>query len=182
VAYNCLDKQIEGGRGGKVAYHWIGEPAGETRDLTYEELLAEVSRVANAFRRLGVRKGDRVGFIFGRFLYKARRKRRTIYPVTDKRVLAIVTLGPGVAAVDAAFLSPIPTVTPQVGADGTGNILFDIGSGNWGGQYGNTGMEFLGWTYTGALCFFDVPDAASIADLVNRRRNQSEPTAAGRAA
>ena len=66
MAYNCLDKQIEGGRGGKVAYHWIGEPAGETRDLTYEELLAEVSRVANAFRRLGVRKGDRVGFIFGR--------------------------------------------------------------------------------------------------------------------
>jgi acetyl-CoA synthetase len=65
VAFNCLDKQIERGRGGKVAYHWVGEPEGETRDLTYEELLAEVSRIANALRRLGVRKGDRVGIYMG---------------------------------------------------------------------------------------------------------------------
>jgi acetyl-CoA synthetase len=65
VAYNCLDKQVEAGRGGKVAYHWVGEPEGDTRDLTYDELLREVSRLANGLRSLGVRKGDRVGIYMG---------------------------------------------------------------------------------------------------------------------
>src|SRR6266511_71387 len=65
VAWNCLDKQVEAGRGGKIAYHWVGEPEGETRDLTYEELLREVSRLANGLRSLGVRKGDRIGIYMG---------------------------------------------------------------------------------------------------------------------
>src|SRR5215216_632420 len=65
VAYNCLDKQVEAGRGGKVAYHWVGEPENETRELTYEELLREVSRVANGLKSLGVDKGDRVGIYMG---------------------------------------------------------------------------------------------------------------------
>ncbi len=59
VAYNCLDRHVERGLGDKVAYHWIGEP-GDTRTLTYRDLLAEVSRAANALRELGVEKGDRV--------------------------------------------------------------------------------------------------------------------------
>src|SRR5437773_1406031 len=41
VAYECLDKQVERGLGDKVAYHWIGEP-GDTRTLTYSDLLREV--------------------------------------------------------------------------------------------------------------------------------------------
>jgi acetyl-CoA synthetase len=59
VAYECLDKQVEAGRGDKVAYHWIGEP-GETRTLTYADLLREVGKAANALKELGVEKGDRV--------------------------------------------------------------------------------------------------------------------------
>jgi acetyl-CoA synthetase len=65
VAYNCLDKHVEAGRGDTVAYHWVGEPEGEARDLTYAALLAQVCRVANALRRLGVAKGDRVGIYMG---------------------------------------------------------------------------------------------------------------------
>jgi len=59
VAYNCLDRHVEAGLGDKVAYHWIGEP-GETRTLTYADLLREVSQAANALKELGVEKGDRV--------------------------------------------------------------------------------------------------------------------------
>jgi acetyl-CoA synthetase len=59
VAYNCLDRHVEAGRGDKVAYHWEGEP-GDTRTITYAELLTEVSRTANALKELGVKKGDRV--------------------------------------------------------------------------------------------------------------------------
>ena len=60
VAYNCVDRHVEAGNGGRVAIHWEGEPVGESRSLTYSELLAEVSRAANALTDLGVVAGDRV--------------------------------------------------------------------------------------------------------------------------
>ena len=65
VAWNCLDRHVEAGRGDRVAYHWVGEPEGESADLTYAEMLREVSRLANALRKLGVSKGDRVGIYMG---------------------------------------------------------------------------------------------------------------------
>jgi acetyl-CoA synthetase len=65
VAWNCLDRHVEAGRGDRVGYHWVGEPAGESADLTYTEMLREVSRLANGLRKLGVAKGDRVGIYMG---------------------------------------------------------------------------------------------------------------------
>ncbi|GAA2998713.1 acetate--CoA ligase [Streptosporangium longisporum] len=60
IAYNCVDRHVEAGRGDKVAYHWEGEPEGDTRTITYADLLREVSKTANALQELGVGKGDRV--------------------------------------------------------------------------------------------------------------------------
>ena len=59
VSYNCLDRHVEAGRGDKVAFHWEGEP-GDTRTLTYAQLLTDVCRFANVLKGLGVRRGDRV--------------------------------------------------------------------------------------------------------------------------
>ncbi|MGA1404687.1 MAG: acetate--CoA ligase, partial [Ilumatobacteraceae bacterium] len=59
VSYNCLDRHVLAGRGSKVAFHWEGEP-GDTRTVTYAELLDETQRFANVLMSLGVRKGDRV--------------------------------------------------------------------------------------------------------------------------
>jgi acetyl-CoA synthetase len=59
VSYNCLDRHVDAGRGDKVAFHWEGEP-GDTRTITYAELLGEVCRFANVLRSLGVEEGDRV--------------------------------------------------------------------------------------------------------------------------
>jgi acetyl-CoA synthetase len=59
VAYNCLDRHVEAGLGERVAYHFEGEP-GDTRTITYAELLDEVGRCANALHSLGVERGDRV--------------------------------------------------------------------------------------------------------------------------
>ncbi len=56
---NCLDRHVAAGRGSRVAYHWEGEP-GDTRTITYAELLDEVSRFANVLKDLGVATGDRV--------------------------------------------------------------------------------------------------------------------------
>ncbi|HEX6128708.1 MAG TPA: acetate--CoA ligase [Candidatus Limnocylindria bacterium] len=59
VSVNCLDRHVNAGLGDRVAYYWEGEP-GDTRTVTYAELLDETCRMANALRELGVRKGDRV--------------------------------------------------------------------------------------------------------------------------
>ena len=59
MAYNCLDRHVEAGRGNKVAIHWEGEP-GDTRTITYDDLLQSVCQAANALTDLGVEAGDRV--------------------------------------------------------------------------------------------------------------------------
>jgi acetyl-CoA synthetase len=59
ASYNCVDRHVEAGRGDKVAIHFVGEP-GDTKDITYSDLLRDVQRAANALQDLGVTKGDRV--------------------------------------------------------------------------------------------------------------------------
>ena len=59
AAHNCLDRHVAAGRGDRVAIHFEGEP-GDTRTITYAELLDEVQRLANALKGLGVEVGDRV--------------------------------------------------------------------------------------------------------------------------
>ncbi len=59
VSYNCLDRHVLAGRGDKVAFHWEGEP-GDSRTVTYADLLDETQRFANVLKGLGVAKGDRV--------------------------------------------------------------------------------------------------------------------------
>ena len=48
AAVNCVDRHVDAGNGDKVALHWVGEPADDTRDITYADLLDEVCRAANA--------------------------------------------------------------------------------------------------------------------------------------
>jgi acetyl-CoA synthetase len=65
LSYNCLDRQIEAGRGDKTAIIWEGEPASagggpEVRKITYRELRDQVCRFANGLKKLGVKRGDRI--------------------------------------------------------------------------------------------------------------------------
>ncbi|MGH9286962.1 MAG: AMP-binding protein, partial [Acidimicrobiales bacterium] len=59
VSYNCLDRHVDAGNGSKVAYHWEGEP-GDSRTITYADLLGDVQRFANVLMGRGIGKGDRV--------------------------------------------------------------------------------------------------------------------------
>ncbi|MEV3939147.1 acetate--CoA ligase, partial [Glycomyces sp. NPDC049804] len=59
VAANCLDRHVDAGLGDRVAIHFEGEP-GDSRAVTYAELLDEVKRAANTLTDLGVGAGDRV--------------------------------------------------------------------------------------------------------------------------
>ena len=59
VSANCLDKNVDAGLGDKVALIFEAD-GGEVTKVTYKELLAKVSRIANGLKSLGVKKGDRV--------------------------------------------------------------------------------------------------------------------------
>ena len=59
VSYNCLDRHVIAGKGDKVAFQLEGEP-GDTRTITYSQMLDEVQKFANVLKGLGVNKGDRV--------------------------------------------------------------------------------------------------------------------------
>ncbi|HYB84027.1 MAG TPA: acetate--CoA ligase [archaeon] len=60
LSYNCLDRNIEKGRGSKPAILWENGEGLPRRALSYSELLTEVKRFAAALKASGVGKGDRV--------------------------------------------------------------------------------------------------------------------------
>jgi acetyl-CoA synthetase len=64
VCFNCVDRHVEAGKGSKVAYYWEGEP-GDTRAITYADLLRDVSRFANGLKSIGVTKGTPVAIYMG---------------------------------------------------------------------------------------------------------------------
>ena len=59
ITYNCIDRHIKNGNGKKIALVWEGEN-GDSRTYRYLELQQEVCKAANAFKSLGIKKGDLV--------------------------------------------------------------------------------------------------------------------------
>ena len=59
ISYNCLDRHVEAGNGNRVAIYFEGEP-GDSREITYAELTAQVKKAANVLTSLGIKAGDRV--------------------------------------------------------------------------------------------------------------------------
>mgnify|MGYP000964902707 CR=1 FL=1 len=140
VSWNCLDAHLTG-RGEQAAIIFEGE-AGDVRRLTYRELHAEVCRLANGLKSLGVRRGDRVviympmvpeaviamhacarigaihSVVFGGFSFQSIRDR-----VEDARAKLVITAdggrrGGGIvelkAAVDKALTDACPTIEKVV--------------------------------------------------------------------
>jgi len=60
LSYNCLDRHLGPETRNKTALLWEGEPAGEQKAITYEELHRDVCVFANALKNLGIKKGDRI--------------------------------------------------------------------------------------------------------------------------
>lgn len=59
AAYNCVDRHAYANPD-KVAIIYEADEEGESREITYGELLREVCRVANVLKSWGVKKGDAV--------------------------------------------------------------------------------------------------------------------------
>lgn len=95
--------------------------------------------------------------IFGRFIYKIIKKKRTYYAVTNKRVLILTKMfGRNVQVV---FIDTIPSINVSTRAGGIGSVRF--GTPNpWSPGYGNTGMDFFTSFYGGDVpAFYDIKDA-----------------------
>ena len=59
VSYNCLDRNVDAGKGDKVAIIFEADDGKVTR-VTYAQLLERTCRMANGLKSLGIKKGDRV--------------------------------------------------------------------------------------------------------------------------
>jgi hypothetical protein len=87
---------------------------------------------------------------------------RTWYAVTNRRVLK-VEHKPSGDVVDAAFIDGVPAVSRDLRADGSGSIVFGTASRR------PSGFEFFGEN-DARLGFYDIPDAAHVAELVTQLR------------
>ncbi len=59
VSYNCIDRHAKNNPD-RVAIIWEGDNPNDTKKITYQELLLNVSKAANVLKKIGVKKGDRV--------------------------------------------------------------------------------------------------------------------------
>lgn len=60
ASYNCLDRHLRNGRKDNTALIWEGEPNGQNRIYTYQQLHREVCKYTNVLKKKGLKKGDRV--------------------------------------------------------------------------------------------------------------------------
>jgi acetyl-CoA synthetase len=59
ASVNALDRHVAEGNGDRIAFHFEGEP-GDTRTISYAQLLVDVSKAANALTEIGINSEDRV--------------------------------------------------------------------------------------------------------------------------
>ena len=60
IVHDALDRHVNNWRKNKVAFIFEGEP-GDIKKYTYNDLYIEVNKIANALKKIGVKKGDRIG-------------------------------------------------------------------------------------------------------------------------
>jgi acetyl-CoA synthetase len=59
ASFNCLDRQVENGLGNKTALIFEADD-GSVTNVTYQDLLDRVCKMANALRKMGIKSGDSV--------------------------------------------------------------------------------------------------------------------------
>jgi hypothetical protein len=105
--------------------------------------------------------------IFGRFVYRSWLRRRTLYAITDRRVVKLVRRRSG-DSVEALFLDAIPAVNRELRRDGGGTVLFGTASLQ---ARANALLPVAVAKVEGVpLMFEDIPDAAYVAELVTDLR------------
>jgi hypothetical protein len=102
-------------------------------------------------------------FIWGRFVYKRWDRGRTLYGLTNQRILILRG-----RSLQSLFVKEIPGINQLARADGSGSLEF----GNLPPAYAfwaDTGADFLTQA-RGAPAFYDIPDVAQVYRLVSEAR------------
>jgi len=110
--------------------------------------------------------------VFGRFIFRAYRTKRTVYAVTNRRVMTIVRGRRG-EAVNAMYVRSIPNVSTNIGSDGRGSVEFGV-SAPAAARYASSGLDFGGSQAGTGVGFYDVDGARDVADLVERLRQADQ--------
>jgi len=108
--------------------------------------------------------------IFGRFIWKNFKKKRTYYAVTDKRVIVVTkTFSENIIA---EFIDRIPSISKTISSAGIGSIRF--GNTSWMvSMYGNTGVDFFGTFYGQEVpVFYDIKEVDKVYNMVNELRRK----------
>jgi len=102
---------------------------------------------------------------FGRIFARTWVRRRTLYAVSDRRILALVPGWRGARHTSSVWLASHPPVDKRVGRDGRGTV--------WVGYMSDQQRqrEAWGWQKSGgsAVAFLDIPEADGVARLIARR-------------
>jgi len=107
-------------------------------------------------------------FVFGRFIYKAQKKKKTYYAVTDKRVLVLNT-GRN-QTLNEIDIKAATNMSKNVRRDGTGSITF--GGQDYGilsftnDMYANTGMDFF--SRSNRVAFYDIENVDQVYKTIQR--------------
>ena len=114
--------------------------------------------------------------IWGRFLYKRYRNRRTFYALTNQRVLILTTTRS--RQLLTLFLNQLPIINKTVRRDGSGTLEFGS-SPNWAaGVYANSGMDFMGArSGPAAPAFYDIAEVDSVYQLAMQLKTDLGQTA-----
>ena len=105
-----------------------------------------------------------VYLVIGRFVFKKRDKKNTLYVVTDKRIL-IIKDSP--ERVTPLYINQIDSINKSISGSGLGTIKFGIDS-PFHRFYSNTGLE-VPWLFHGgsAPAFYDIHDTEAVFDILN---------------
>ncbi|WP_416417953.1 hypothetical protein [Paenarthrobacter aromaticivorans] len=106
-------------------------------------------------------------FIFGRFIFKKRRKLATIYAVTNSR--AIVYSGERSIADSPIVGTPTKVDRSKDGRHVSVNFGYQ-GLAGLLGMYQNTGMDFFGLGMGQTVTFFDVDDVDGLMGALDQAR------------
>lgn len=108
-------------------------------------------------------------FIWGRFLVKRWDRGRTIYAVTNERVLVLRG-----RSLQSMFRTQLPLIIQSSRADGSGSLEFGSSGSSYGyGVWANTGMDFFSMGRA-PLAFYDIPNVTEVYGLITRARKQPE--------
>lgn len=117
-------------------------------------------------------------FIFGRLFYKRFKKEKTIYAITNKRVVIYSEFLR--KTFKAQFIDQFTTITHRMHKNGAGNIILSnknaVPSYYWALWQGNLGFDWyidlVGWRKF-LYCFYDVPNADKGVKILRNIMNEN---------